>query len=41
MSKHAVLPTSRLICFGGAKACTNAIQGDTPENDVGDLYFPS
>jgi hypothetical protein len=24
MSKHLETPTSRLICFGGAKACTNA-----------------
>jgi hypothetical protein len=24
MSKHVETPTSRLICFGGAKACTNA-----------------
>ena len=39
MSKPVALPTSRLICFGGAKACTNAQIGDTPENDVGDLYF--
>jgi len=39
MSKHAVLPTSRLICFGGAKLSTNAIQGNVPENDTGDKFL--
>jgi hypothetical protein len=34
MSKHAVLPTSRLICFGGAKALTNAVsEPGIPEKD--------
>jgi hypothetical protein len=38
MSKHVALPTSRLICFGGAKALTNANGGDIPENDGGPLF---
>jgi hypothetical protein len=38
MSKHAVLPTSRLICFGSAKACTNAAGGEQNENDPGQLF---
>jgi hypothetical protein len=34
MSKHVALPTSRLICFGGAKALTNAIEPNgVPEKD--------
>jgi hypothetical protein len=33
MSKHVETPTSRLICFGGARACTNASGGKVPEND--------
>ena len=32
MSKHLSSPTSRLICFGGAKLSTNA-------TNVGDLEF--
>lgn len=33
MSKHLANPITRLICFGSAKACTNAgIEGD-PEVD--------
>ncbi len=36
MSKHVALPTSRLICFGGAKACTNAIVYPlNPEDEAG------
>lgn len=36
MSKHVALPTSRLICFGGAKACTNSSSNpDNPEDIVG------
>jgi hypothetical protein len=31
MSKHVALPTSRLICFGSAKACTNAGGGSQNE----------
>jgi hypothetical protein len=36
MSKYAVLPAPRFICFGSAKACTNAVntQGN-PEEIVG------
>jgi len=33
MSKHLTLPTSRLICFGGAKLSTNAIGGRELEGD--------
>jgi hypothetical protein len=35
MSKHVSLPTSRLICFGDAKASTNATIVGDPEFDVG------
>jgi hypothetical protein len=35
MSKHVSLPTSRLICFGGAKACTNAVINGEGEQDLG------
>lgn len=35
MSKHLPLPTSRLICVGDAKACTNALGGNSPETDDG------
>lgn len=33
MSKHLSNPTSRLICFGGAKACTNATDVGHDEDD--------
>ncbi len=33
MSKHVATPTSRLICFGGAKACTNTVDIGEPELD--------
>jgi hypothetical protein len=33
MSKHLSIPTSRLICLGGAKLATNAILGDDNEGD--------
>jgi hypothetical protein len=34
MSKHVALPTSRLICFGSAKALTNAVdEPGIPEKD--------
>ncbi len=33
MSKRSETPTSRLICFGGAKACTNAIKVGEGEPD--------
>jgi|GEM_PF-5780881 len=36
MSMSAVLPVSRLICFGGAKACTNAlVLAANPEDVIG------
>ncbi len=36
MSKNAVLPASRLICFGGAKASTNSVAGvENPEDIIG------
>ena len=34
MSKHVATPTSRLICFGGAKACTLGFDGKDLEADV-------
>lgn len=41
MSKRPEPPVSRLICFGGAKAHTNASGGvEIPEDDVGDYYNP-
>ena len=33
MFKMLLTPTSRLICFGGAKACTNLGVGPIPEDD--------
>jgi hypothetical protein len=30
---------SRLICFGGAKACTNAADVGQDENDIGGPKF--
>jgi hypothetical protein len=40
MSKHVALPTSRLICFGAAKVCTNAVVSPkNPEDQIG-LGFP-
>lgn len=39
MSKHVALPTSRLICLGGAKACTNSPIGEKfQEDDLVDYY---
>ena len=39
MSKLFTMPTSRLICFGGARALTNEPGGETfKENDLGDYY---
>ena len=39
MPKYA-LPTLSLICFGSARALTNAPQnGDTDEDDQGNRYF--
>lgn len=41
MSKLFTTPTSRLICFGGAKACTNSPIGEVaPEDDFNELYNP-
>lgn len=40
MSKHYDLPTSRLICFGGAKACTQASADDNPIEDGVVLGYP-
>jgi hypothetical protein len=33
MSKHLTVPTSRLICFGSAKASTNAVLTDNNRED--------
>lgn len=33
MTKHLSTPTSRLICLGSAKACTNAIDVGHDEDD--------
>ncbi|WP_293397740.1 hypothetical protein [Phenylobacterium sp. RIFCSPHIGHO2_01_FULL_69_31] len=33
MSIHLLTPTSRLICFGSAKACTNATDLGNDEDD--------
>lgn len=38
MSKQLSLPSSRLICVGGAKRSTNAIGGQVEEFDGGPLY---
>lgn len=38
MSKHLSVPTSRLICLGSAKACTNAGSGDNDELDGGPKF---
>jgi len=41
MSKHLTAPVSRLICFGSARACTNAPEGGLfIENDQGVKYNP-
>jgi hypothetical protein len=37
MSKHVETPTSRLICFGSAKACTNGFDGRDLEDDVSQI----
>lgn len=34
MPKHLSTPVSRLICMGGAKASTNAIESGHDEDDV-------
>jgi hypothetical protein len=40
MSKHLQTPTSRLICFGGARALTNGSpDGEQWEDIVGGLKF--
>jgi len=33
MSKHLLVPSSRLICFGSARALTNAIEVGAGEAD--------
>lgn len=38
MSKHLSVPTSRLICLGSAKACTNADGGKIDEQDGGPQF---
>jgi hypothetical protein len=38
MSKRLESPKSRLICFGSAKAFTNAVKVGIEENDI-DLGF--
>lgn len=38
MSKHLSIPTSRLICLGGAKLFTNADGGEVNEPDI-ELQF--
>jgi hypothetical protein len=35
MSKHVETPTSRLICFGGAKLRTNAVDINLDEQEPG------
>ena len=39
MSKHVETPTSRLICFGGAKAATHACLCPDPVEDSIALGF--
>jgi hypothetical protein len=40
MSKRLSTPTSRLICFGGARALTNdVVPGDIWEDEPGGLQF--
>ena len=34
MPKQLSFPVTRLICMGGAKACTNAIEVGHDEDDV-------
>jgi hypothetical protein len=39
MSKRLEMPETRLICFGSARACTNAGAGNKfPEDDPGPYY---
>jgi hypothetical protein len=38
MNTRLTTPTSRLICFGGAKLATNGADGDQPEHDVGGKF---
>lgn len=40
MSKHAQTPTSRLICFGGAKACTNSVVTNNVKEEFLGLGIP-
>jgi hypothetical protein len=41
MSKHLETPTTRLICFGGARALTNAPSGSKlVEDDIPNFYNP-
>jgi hypothetical protein len=39
MSKLLTTPVSRLICFGGAKTCTNAVTSLDPVEDNISLGF--
>jgi hypothetical protein len=39
MSKHLATPTSRLVCFGGGKACTNAVSSPIDPEDRPGLGF--
>ena len=39
MSKLLKTPVSRLICFGSAKACTNAVQTNNIREDFVSLGF--
>jgi hypothetical protein len=39
MSKHLATPTSRLVCFGGGKACTNAVSSPIEPEDRPGLGF--
>jgi hypothetical protein len=39
MSKLFKMPSPRLICFGGAKACTNAVVADNQAEDGHILGF--
>ncbi|MFZ5683387.1 MAG: hypothetical protein ACOY9C_02000 [Pseudomonadota bacterium] len=40
MSKRLTTPMSRLICFGSAKASTNAFRDEPIPEDVPELGFP-
>ena len=40
MSKHLASPLSRLICFGGARALTNAGIGDDQVEEDPVYYTP-